>query len=96
MKEVFKYILEQNFKGNISEAATLKLVDLLKENGPEKKSNDSDIAIVGMSASTALSGDINKLWHNIRVAKDCIVDFPDNDAKKSLLSLVDFVIERKK
>ena len=78
---------------NSSDSESAKIIKLLKSNNNKDKVS-LIIDFVKRQKGIEYSEKIAKEYS--LKAKECIKDFPENDAKNSLLALVDFVIERKK
>lgn len=46
-----------------------------------EKMNYEEIAIIGMAARFSHADNIDELWDNLRVGKDCVTDCPEGRKK---------------
>jgi octaprenyl-diphosphate synthase len=75
------------------DSESAKIIKLLKSNNNEDKVS---IIIDFVKTQKGIEYSEKVALSYSQKAKECIKDFPDSEAKKSLLSLVEFVVDRKK
>lgn len=75
VKNVFKYIIENERAGYLDRQIAVNLIKMLNTS---ETNSMKDIAIIGMSINMPMAQTLNDYWNNIRSGKRCIIKFPNN------------------
>ncbi len=74
MNRSIQRIFEGIVSGKIDKQTGAEILGLLKE---EVKSENKDVAIIGISAKLPMGESLDEIWKSISSGEDCISDFPE-------------------